>query len=45
MVVDGIGQTTAAPWSLLDDLAASGCDSSGGSLERPLDLVVRQIGT
>ena len=45
MVVDGIGQSAAAPRGLLDDLAAAGRDGPGGSLERPLDLVVRQIGT
>ena len=45
MVVDWIGQSTAAPGSLLDDLAASACDGTGGSLQRTLDLVFRQIGT
>ena len=45
MMVDRIGQSAAAPRGLLDDLAAAGRDGTGGSLEGPLDLVVRQIRT
>src|ERR1035437_445996 len=45
MMVDRISQSPAAPRGLLDDLTTTTGDRAGSSLERTLDLVVRQIGT